>query len=247
MAAWGWGKLVGRGQLDVKVGGLDGLEINVGWMGIIFERLVEVAVVLVGGMEFGNGLIKGSCGLSKVLEMVPEWKAITGAGSDTTSFVLWGRVIVSSDRNLESGNKILAKVSLAERGCSKIRNSGNWCQWTGGIRWINESTFYILLTCRRGGVMSCWGTTVSTVLMLSWVVTFGIRLDSWCVSKWSVSRETHTCSIWEFCRSKTPLWWAPICLCEYRFTRGSPDWSIIGLFLFVLWGVKVISISTIQR
>ena len=41
-------------------------------MGIIFERLVEVAVVLVGGMESGNGLIKGSCGLSKVLEMVPE-------------------------------------------------------------------------------------------------------------------------------------------------------------------------------
>jgi len=37
------------------------------------------------------------------------------------------------------------------------------------------------------------------------------------------------------------------CLREYRFTRGSPDQSIIGLFLFVLWGVKVISISTIQR
>ena len=85
-------------------------------MGIIFERLVEVAVVLVGGMGSGNGLIKGSCGLSKVLEIVPERKAITGAGSDTTSFVLWGRVIVSSDRNLESGNKIFARVSLAGGG-----------------------------------------------------------------------------------------------------------------------------------
>jgi len=37
------------------------------------------------------------------------------------------------------------------------------------------------------------------------------------------------------------------CLREFRFTRGSLDQSIIRLFLFVLWGVKVISISTIQR
>jgi len=43
----------------VETGGLDGLEINVGWRGIIFERLVEVAVILVRVMGFGNRLIKG--------------------------------------------------------------------------------------------------------------------------------------------------------------------------------------------
>ena len=54
-----------------------------------------------------------------MLEMDLERKAITGAGSDTISFVFWERVIVSSDRNLESGNKILARVSLVEGSSEK--------------------------------------------------------------------------------------------------------------------------------
>ena len=47
-----------------------------------------------------------------MLEMGSERSAITGVGSGTISFVFWERVIVLSDCNLESGNKILARLSL---------------------------------------------------------------------------------------------------------------------------------------
>ena len=54
-----------------------------------------------------------------MLETDPERKAITGAGSDTIYFVFWERVIVSSDPNLESGNKILARVFFVEGSSEK--------------------------------------------------------------------------------------------------------------------------------
>jgi hypothetical protein len=100
----------------VETDDLDVREINVGWRGFIFERLVDAAVVLIGGLGLGRGLIRGSWGMSKVLEIGSERSAITGVGSGTISFVFWERVMVLSDCNLESGSKILARVSLEEGG-----------------------------------------------------------------------------------------------------------------------------------
>jgi hypothetical protein len=75
-------------------------------------------------MGFVYGLIKGSCGISKGLEVDLERKAIIGVGSGTTSLVFWGRVIVSSGRNLESGNKMLARVSFVEGSSVKSGTVG---------------------------------------------------------------------------------------------------------------------------
>jgi hypothetical protein len=51
---------------------------------------------------------------------------------------------------------------------------------------------------------------------------------------WAAMRCQWVVRVIDKCYGQKNLEQVPRCLREYRFTRGSPDQSIIGLFLFVL-------------